>query len=240
MCECPGKWTGWGEFFLIWWHRLHLWRTLPPMGLACLELHFLTYLHSNMDNFFVNNQMWIKAFLRSKWRGIFVFWKYFAMCVQGLDRTPRTAVFNTCASISFFREVVAWCARKEEKYCTFNLYLLNIAPYPTKFECHIGVLLDLFFPFFLTCYCDSLRFFLISHMAAPFFCFVLLSCLCHAGVSVLTAFNFQGAVLFIERVSPQVHHASSSGGYSGKTTQRNMLQQLKSWGRENKKSFEVA
>lgn len=31
---------------------------------------------------------------------------------------------------------------------------------------------------------------------------------------VLTAFNFQGAVLFIKWVPPQVHHARCSGGYS--------------------------
>lgn len=39
--------------------------------------------------------------------------------------------------------------------------------------------------------------------------------------ALLTAFNFQGAVLFIKRVPPQVHHASSSGGYSDKKKDRN-------------------
>lgn len=38
--------------------------------------------------------------------------------------------------------------------------------------------------------------------------------------ALLTAFNFQGAVLFVERVPPQVHHASSSGGYSAKKRQK--------------------
>lgn len=45
----------------------------------------------------------------------------------------------------------------------------------------------------------------------------------NAGVfffALLTAFNFQGAVLFVERVPPQVHHASSSGGYSAKKRQK--------------------
>lgn len=31
-----------------------------------------------------------------------------------------------------------------------------------------------------------------------------------------TAFDFQGAVLFVEGVPPQIHHASCCGGYSGK------------------------
>lgn len=37
---------------------------------------------------------------------------------------------------------------------------------------------------------------------------------------LLTAFNFQGAVLFVKRIPPQVHHASSSGGYSRKEGQK--------------------
>lgn len=47
--------------------------------------------------------------------------------------------------------------------------------------------------------------------------FWLSSCVC----VLLTAFNFQGAVLFIKRVPPQVHHASSSGGYSKKKKEHN-------------------
>lgn len=38
--------------------------------------------------------------------------------------------------------------------------------------------------------------------------------------ALLTAFNFQGAVLFIQRVPPQVHHTSSSRCYSKKKTQK--------------------
>lgn len=42
----------------------------------------------------------------------------------------------------------------------------------------------------------------------------------HRVFLLLTAFNFQGAVLFVKRIPPQVHHASSSGGYSRKEGQR--------------------
>lgn len=56
-------------------------------------------------------------------------------------------------------------------------------------------------------------------------CSVKVLCSCRRNKSfilhLLTAFNFQGAVLFIKRVPSQVHHASSSGGYSKKKKDKN-------------------
>lgn len=54
-------------------------------------------------------------------------------------------------------------------------------------------------------------FFFFSLFNIGFFCGVFFF---FKSFGVLTAFNFQGAVLFIQRVPPQVHHACSGGGYS--------------------------